>query len=214
MTPQETDQKQKRRALARRFCLLWSVAFPGRCAARSVSLLSRGPFCRPARPGSAERHYMTHRVRDTKVEINYPGSSAASATATDASACAVPWPRSGEYVRGSRELLADFFQRMVRVHADAEAHAEHAFFARRQRGQHPRGGFAQVGLKIAKEPLSLETPSVTRRIHTSAISSRTRTRSCRSMRRSSPTCAKPPRGCWPRSPRAKNACSACASASA
>jgi RNA polymerase primary sigma factor len=33
-------------------------------------------------------------------------------------------------------------------------------------------------LKIAKEPLSLETPSVTRKIHTSAISSRTRTRSC------------------------------------
>ena len=44
------------------------------------------------------------------------------------------------------ELLADFFQRVIRVHADAEAHAEHAFFARRQRGQHPRGGFAQVGL--------------------------------------------------------------------
>src|SRR6267142_7099003 len=28
------------------------------------------------------------------------------------------------------ELLADFFQRVIRVHADAEAHAEHAFFAR------------------------------------------------------------------------------------
>ena len=26
-----------------------------------------------------------------------------------------------------RELLADFFQRVVGVHADAEAHAEHAF---------------------------------------------------------------------------------------
>ena len=47
---------------------------------------------------------------------------------------------------GDRELLADFFQRVVGVHADAEAHAEHAFFARRQRGQHARGGFAQVGL--------------------------------------------------------------------
>ncbi len=47
---------------------------------------------------------------------------------------------------GHRELLADFFQGVVGVHADAEAHAEHAFFARRQRGQHPRGGFAQVGL--------------------------------------------------------------------
>ena len=44
------------------------------------------------------------------------------------------------------ELLADFFQRVVRVHADAEAHAEHAFFARRQRGQHAGGGFAQVRL--------------------------------------------------------------------
>jgi hypothetical protein len=36
---------------------------------------------------------------------------------------------------GDRELLADFFQRVVGVHADAEAHAQHAFFARGQRGQ-------------------------------------------------------------------------------
>jgi RNA polymerase primary sigma factor len=49
-----------------------------------------------------------------------------------------------------------------------------------------------------KEPLSLETPSVTRKIRISAISSRTRTRSCRSTPRSSPTCAKPPPACWPR----------------
>jgi hypothetical protein len=47
---------------------------------------------------------------------------------------------------GHRKLLADFFQRVVGVHADAEAHAEHAFFARRERGQHAGGGFAQVGL--------------------------------------------------------------------
>ena len=47
---------------------------------------------------------------------------------------------------GHAELLADFFQRMVRVHADAEAHAEHAFFAGGERGQNPRGGFAEVGL--------------------------------------------------------------------
>ena len=47
---------------------------------------------------------------------------------------------------GHRELLADFFQRMIRVHADAEAHAEHAFFAGGERGQNPRRGFAQVGL--------------------------------------------------------------------
>ena len=52
------------------------------------------------------------------------------------------------------------------------------------------------------------------RLRISAISSRTRTRSCPSMPRSRATCAKPPRACWPRSPRAKNACSACASASA
>ena len=45
-----------------------------------------------------------------------------------------------------RELLADFFQRVVGVHADAEAHAQHAFLARRQRRQHAGGGFAQIGL--------------------------------------------------------------------
>ena len=53
-------------------------------------------------------------------------------------------------------------------------------------------------LKIAKEPLSLETPVGDEEIPISAISSRTRTRSCRSTPRSSPTCAKPPPGCWPR----------------
>src|SRR3977135_4350981 len=45
-----------------------------------------------------------------------------------------------------RELLADFFQGVVGVHADAEAHAEHAFLARSQRGQYPRRGLAQVAL--------------------------------------------------------------------
>jgi hypothetical protein len=37
-----------------------------------------------------------------------------------------------------RELLADFFQRVVGVHADAdaEAHAQHALLVRRERGQH------------------------------------------------------------------------------
>ena len=39
---------------------------------------------------------------------------------------------------GHRELLADFFQSVVGVHADAEAHAEHAFFAGGERGQNPR----------------------------------------------------------------------------
>ena len=33
---------------------------------------------------------------------------------------------------GDVELLADFFQRVIRVHVDAEAHAQHALFARRQ----------------------------------------------------------------------------------
>ena len=47
---------------------------------------------------------------------------------------------------GHRELLADFFQRVVGVHADAEAHAQHAFLARGERGQNPRRGLAQVGL--------------------------------------------------------------------
>ena len=45
-----------------------------------------------------------------------------------------------------RELLADFFQRVVGVHADAEAHAQHALFAWRQRGEHARRRFAQVRL--------------------------------------------------------------------
>ena len=43
-----------------------------------------------------------------------------------------------------RELLADFFQRVVGVHADAEAHAQHAFLAQSQRGQHAGGGLARV----------------------------------------------------------------------
>src|SRR6266851_5167386 len=47
---------------------------------------------------------------------------------------------------GHRELLADFFQRVVGVHADAEAHAQHALLARRERGEHARRGLAQVRL--------------------------------------------------------------------
>jgi hypothetical protein len=31
---------------------------------------------------------------------------------------------------GDAELLADFLQRVIGVHADAEAHAQHALFAR------------------------------------------------------------------------------------
>ena len=48
-----------------------------------------------------------------------------------------PFPRHAE-------LLADFFQRVVRVHADAEPHPQHTFLARRQRGQNPRRRFLQV----------------------------------------------------------------------
>jgi len=56
--------------------------------------------------------------------------------------------------------------------------------------------------------------SATRRIPISAISSRTRTPSCRSMRRSRPICARRRRAFSPRSPRARSASSGCASASA
>jgi RNA polymerase primary sigma factor len=70
-------------------------------------------------------------------------------------------------------------------------------------------------LKIAKEPISLETPIGDEEDSAiSAISSRTRTRSCRSTRRSSRTCARRRRACSPRSRRARSACCACASASA
>ena len=42
--------------------------------------------------------------------------------------------------------MTDLFQRVVGVHADAEAHAQDAFLTRRQGGQDPRRGFAQIGL--------------------------------------------------------------------
>ena len=45
-----------------------------------------------------------------------------------------------------RELLADFLKRVVRIHADAEAHAQHAFLAWRQRSQHAGRRLAQVSL--------------------------------------------------------------------
>src|SRR4051794_5996164 len=46
---------------------------------------------------------------------------------------------------GDRELLADLFQRVVGVHADAETHAQHSLLAGRQCRQHPGRGLAQVG---------------------------------------------------------------------
>src|SRR5215468_985454 len=45
-----------------------------------------------------------------------------------------------------RELLADFFQRVVLVHADAETHADYTLLARRERCERARGGLAQVRL--------------------------------------------------------------------
>ena len=47
---------------------------------------------------------------------------------------------------GNRELLPDLFQRVVRVHADAEAHAQHTLFARRERGKNARCRLTQVRL--------------------------------------------------------------------
>ena len=55
-------------------------------------------------------------------------------------------------------------------------------------------------LKIAKEPISLETPigdEEDSHLGDFIISSRTKTPFCRWMRRFKPICAKPPRGCWP-----------------
>src|SRR5439155_20220168 len=45
-----------------------------------------------------------------------------------------------------RELLADLFQRVVGVHADAEAHAEYTLLARREQCECARCGLAQVRL--------------------------------------------------------------------
>jgi RNA polymerase primary sigma factor len=53
-------------------------------------------------------------------------------------------------------------------------------------------------LKIAKEPISLETPIGDEEDPTWATSSRTRTPSCPSTRPSSRTCARPPPACWRR----------------
>jgi hypothetical protein len=45
-----------------------------------------------------------------------------------------------------RELLANFLQRVIGVHADAEAHAEHAFLAGGQVGEDAGDRFLKVGL--------------------------------------------------------------------
>src|SRR5882672_7507778 len=89
--------------------------------------------------------------------ISYPRSSAACDSVSEAKGLLViqkraefPRPRRmlqlpqrlgldlADALARHRKLLADFFQRVVGIHADAEAHAQHALLARRERGQHPR----------------------------------------------------------------------------
>src|SRR5690349_21544060 len=45
-----------------------------------------------------------------------------------------------------RELLADFLERVVGVHTDAEAHAQHTLLARGEGGEYARRRLAQVAL--------------------------------------------------------------------
>lgn len=45
---------------------------------------------------------------------------------------------------GHTELLTDFLQRVVGVHADAKAHPQNAFLTRSKRGQNPRCRLLQV----------------------------------------------------------------------
>ncbi len=84
----------------------------------------------------------------------------------------------------------------------------------RRKARHAAGEGAQGPEDRQGADLASRRRSATRRIRISATSSRTRTPSCRSTRRSSRTCARPRRACWPRSRRARSACCACASASA
>src|SRR5690606_31234647 len=45
---------------------------------------------------------------------------------------------------GDVELLADFFQRVVGIHVDAEAHAQYLGFTGSEAGQHFAGGFLEA----------------------------------------------------------------------
>src|SRR5262245_33518341 len=47
---------------------------------------------------------------------------------------------------GHRELMADLLQRVVGAYANAKAHAQHAFLARGEGGEHSGRGLAQVRL--------------------------------------------------------------------
>src|SRR5947208_17134706 len=50
-----------------------------------------------------------------------------------------------------RELLTNFFERVVGVHTNSETHSEHPLLARRQRGQDAGRGLAQIGLDRGSE---------------------------------------------------------------
>ena len=77
-----------------------------------------------------------------------------------------------------------------RPRADAGGAGREARHAAREG---PQGPEDRQGADLARD-----ARSATRRTPTSATSSRTRTPSCRSTPRSSRTCARPPRACWPR----------------
>ncbi len=44
---------------------------------------------------------------------------------------------------GNRKQLANFFKRVIGIHANAETHTQHALFTRSERGQYACSGFAQ-----------------------------------------------------------------------
>ena len=61
-----------------------------------------------------------------------------------------------------RKLLANLFQSVILVHADSEAHAQHAFLARSKRGEHKRCGLAQCRLDGGINRLDCIRPLTTR----------------------------------------------------
>src|SRR3981081_4482949 len=78
---------------------------------------------------------------------NYPKSSAASWTATDASASSAPWPRSGGCARASLRTAGRPLRACGRCSCRCRsACGGCALFARGERSQHARRGLAQVGL--------------------------------------------------------------------
>src|SRR3546814_7725402 len=63
---------------------------------------------------------------------------------------------------GDVELLADFFQRVVGVHVDAEAHAQYFRFARGEAGEHVAHGFHQAGFRSEERRVGKECFSTCR----------------------------------------------------